>query len=163
MNKMIIDYRPIGIIHSTHTNPEKTPIQPVYARDCVGKVEIDIQYLPGLKDIDGFSYIYLLYHLHRVHSVKLTVVPFLDTVERGVFATRAPSRPNPIGLSLVELLRREDNILHVRGVDILDGTPLLDIKPYSSRFEGIESKRNGWQDAIDQSTAEERGRRKFKS
>lgn len=160
-NTMIrVSYRPIGVIKSPHRLPEATPIQPVYAQDYEGKVEIFPEFEEGLRDIEGFSHIYLVYHLHRAEPPRLTVKPFLQDIERGIFATRAPCRPNPIGLSIVQLVRREGRILYVRGIDILDGTPLLDIKPYTRRFDFIQTLRNGWQDDVDEATAEQRGRRK---
>ena len=156
---MPVSYRPIGVIHSGHTRPEETPIQPVYAEGCEGKAEVFPEFAPGLRDLEGFSHIYLLYHMHKVEGARLTVQPFLQDVERGVFATRAPCRPNPIGLSIVKLVRREGNILYLDGVDVLDGTPLLDIKPYTARFDRRENTRNGWQDEVDERTAWQRGTR----
>ncbi len=156
---MPVSYQPIGVIHSGHTRPEETPIQPVYAEGCEGKAEVFPEFAPGLRDLEGFSHIYLLYHMHKVEGARLTVKPFLQDVDRGVFATRAPCRPNPIGLSIVKLVRREENILYLDGVDVLDGTPLLDIKPYSARFDRRETTRNGWQDEVDEQTAWQRGTR----
>ncbi len=153
-------YHPIGVIHSAHVAPEKTPIQSVFAEGCSGEAEIFPEYEEGLQDLEGFSHLYLIYHLHQAGPCRLTVKPFLQDVEHGVFATRAPSRPNGIGLSIVKLICRDRNILHLDGVDILDGTPLLDIKPYTPRFDHIETTRNGWQDAVDETTARRRGRRK---
>ena len=154
-----VAYRPIGVIHSDHVVPERTPIQPAYACGCRGRVEIFPEFAEGLRDLEGFSHIYLLYHFHRCGPARLVVKPFLQDVERGVFSTRAPCRPNPVGLSIVELVRREGNVLHVDNVDILDGTPLLDIKPYTARFDRIDATRNGWQDEVDEDTAGRRGRR----
>jgi len=156
-------HRPIGVIHSEHTAAEETPIQPVYARGCKGRVEVYPEFAEGLKDLGGFSHLYLLYHFHQCREVKLTVKPFLQDVERGVFSTRAPCRPNPIGLSVVELVKMEGNILHVDGLDILDGTPLLDIKPYTEKFDLHDVKKNGWQDEVDEPTARIRGKRGFRS
>jgi len=161
MSESSIIFHPIGIIHSEHILAEKTPIQPAYAKDCRGMAEIFPEFVEGLSDLDGFSHICLIYHLHQAASPKLKVMPYLQDIERGVFATRAPCRPNAIGLSVVELLRVEGNILHLVGVDILDGTPLLDIKPYTTRFERTETMRNGWQDAVDGKTAAQRGKRGF--
>jgi len=152
-----IAYKPIGVIHSGHTKPEQTPIQPVFAQGCKGTAHIFPEFAEGLNDLEGFSHVYLLYHFDRAGPAKLVVKPFLQDVERGVFATRAPCRPNAIGLSIVELVRREGNVLHLDGVDILDGTPLLDIKPYTARFDRLERTRNGWQDEVDEKTARERG------
>ncbi len=154
-----IIYRPIGVVHSDHTVAERTPIQPVYAKGCPGRAEIFPEFAEGLSDLDGFSHLYLIYHFHEASPARLKVKPFLQDVERGVFATRAPCRPNALGLSVVELVRREDNVLHLDGVDILDGTPLLDIKPYTAKFDRFEPSRNGWQDDVDEKTAMKRGKR----
>ena len=154
-----IVYEPIGVIRSGHTKPEDTPIQPVYSEGCQGRAEVFPEFAAGLRDLDGFSHIYLVYHMHKAGRSRLTVKPFLQDVERGVFATRAPCRPNPIGLSVVKLVRREGNVLHLDAVDVLDGTPLLDIKPYTAKFDYIETTRNGWQDEVDEETAWLRGRR----
>ncbi len=162
MSKTEILYRPIGIIYSEHHIPAETPIQPAYARGCRGRVEVFPEFAEGLRDLEGFSHIYLLYHFHRADPMKLTVKPFLQDEERGLFATRAPCRPNPIGLSVVELVSREGNILHLDGVDILNETPLLDIKPYTAKFDRFETGRNGWQDEVDEETARHRGRRGFR-
>lgn len=159
MSERAITFHSIGVIRSVHRSPEKTPIQPTYAGGFSGKAEIFPEYAEGLKDLEGFSHIYLMYHFHRVHETKLFVKPFLQDIERGIFATRAPCRPNAIGLSVVKLERVEENVLHLDGVDILDGTPLLDIKPYTVKFDHIATTRNGWQDDIDEATARRRGRR----
>jgi len=157
----LICYRPIGVIRSEHVAAKKTPIQPVYAKDCMGQAEVLPEFADGLRDLDGFSHVYLIYHMDRAGPASLLVKPFLQDVERSLFATRAPCRPNAIGLSIVELIRREGNILHVDGVDVLDGTPLLDIKPYVARFDCIQAARNGWQDAVDEQTAQRRGKRDY--
>lgn len=158
-----IAYRAIGTIHSEHTRAQETPIQPVYARGCRGYAEVCPEYAEGLKDLDGFSHIYLLYCFHECREVKLTVKPFLQDVDRGIFSTRAPFRPNPIGLSVVELLKVEGNIVHFDGADILDGTPLLDIKPYTRKFDLFDVKKSGWQDEVDEETAAKRGKREYKA
>lgn len=157
MSRGTIAYKPIGVIRSGHSKAEETPIQPVFAQGCKGRAEILPEYAEGLQDLDGFSHVYLLYHLDRAGPARLTVKPFLQDIERGVFATRVPCRPNAIGLSIVQLVRREGNLLHLNGVDILDGTPLLDIKPYAARFDRIDGTRNGWQDEVDEKTARARG------
>jgi tRNA-Thr(GGU) m(6)t(6)A37 methyltransferase TsaA len=162
MTERCITYKPIGVIHSNHVIAEQTPVQPVYAKGCSGRAEIFPEYEEGLRDLEGFSHVYLIYHLHMSELVKLTVKPFLQDVERGVFATRAPSRPNAIGLSIVELINREGTILHLDGLDILDGTPLLDIKPYVTRFDCVKTLRNGWQDEVDEETARRRGKRGYR-
>ena len=150
--------RPIGVVHSEHTCIDKTPAQPVFAKGCTGTVEVFPEYAAGLQDIEGFSHVYLLFYMDRAQPAKLIVKPFLDDVERGIFATRSPCRPNGIGLSVVELVGREDNVLFVDGLDILDGTLLLDIKPFTARFDCHKSTRNGWQEGLDDETAQERGR-----
>ncbi|MBD3366960.1 MAG: tRNA (N6-threonylcarbamoyladenosine(37)-N6)-methyltransferase TrmO [Candidatus Eisenbacteria bacterium] len=150
---------PIGTIRTPHTEPGKTPIQPVFARGIAGRVELDPELEPALDDIEDFSYVYLLYVLHRAGEPRLHVTPFLEDEERGLFATRAPARPNPIGLSLVRVLSREGPVLHVADVDMLDGTPLLDIKPFTRRFDERPDAEDGWQDALDEDSVERRGRR----
>ena len=162
MNEAGITYKFIGVIHSEHFAAEKTPIQPAYAKGCKGQAEILPEFAEGLRDLEGFSHVYLLYHLHQAGPASLVAKPFLQDVARGVFATRSPRRPNPIGLSIVELVRREGNVLHLDGVDILDGTPLLDIKPYTAKFDCIQTTRNGWQDEVDEETARQRGRRGYR-
>jgi tRNA (adenine37-N6)-methyltransferase len=161
MNKAAITYKPIGVIRSEHVVQDQTPIQPAYANGCKGRVEIFPELAEGLRDLEGFSHIYLIYHFHQSGPTRLVVKPFLQDVERGVFATRATCRPNPIGLSVVELVCRQGNVLHINNVDILDGTPLLDIKPYTSKFDRIDTTRNDWQDAVDEETARRRGRRGY--
>jgi tRNA (adenine37-N6)-methyltransferase len=161
MTDSVITYKPIGVIHSEHVVQDQTPIQPAYARGCKGQVEVFPEFADGLRDLEGFSHIYLLYHFHQTGPPRLVVKPFLQDIEHGVFATRATCRPNAIGLSIVELLCREGNILHINNVDILDGTPLLDIKPYTARFDRIDTTRNGWQDEVDETTAGQRGRRGY--
>ena len=156
-----IVYRPIGVIHSPHTDPKATPIQPVYAQGVAGRAEVLPEFAEGLQDLEGFSHVYLLYHFHRAREVRLVVKPFLEDTPHGVFATRAPCRPNPIGMSLVRLVRREGAVLHLEDVDVLDGTPLLDIKPYIGRFDVRENVRCGWQEGVDEATAKRRGRRGF--
>ena len=161
MSVPIITYKPIGVIHSEHLSAPKTPIQPIYARGCKGSVEIFPEFVTGLRDLEGFSHLYLIYHFHCAELVRLLVKPFLQDIERGVFATRSPSRPNAIGLSVVELMGIDGNILHFDGMDILDGTPLLDIKPYTKMFDQFEPSRNGWQDDIPEGTASQRGLRGY--
>jgi len=141
---MEISYQPIGIIHSPFRKVEGMPIQPSGASGIQGTVEVHPEFAAGLKDLDGFSHIILLYHFHRVQGAKLLVTPFMDARPRGIFATRAPTRPNPIGLSIVRLVRVEENVLRIENVDILDGTPLLDIKPYVPEFDQYPADRVGW-------------------
>ena len=140
----MIELHPIGTIHSPHTELEGMPIQPSGAAGIPGTVEIYDEFVSGLKDLEGFSHIILLYHFHKSRDYKLEVTPFLDSIPRGLFATRAPRRPNPIGISVVQLDKIENNILHIRNVDILDGTPLIDIKPYVPEFDSAAQVRIGW-------------------
>lgn len=140
----MIKFEPIGIIHTPHKNLEGMPIQPVGADGVAGTIEIFPKFQAGLKDLDGFSHIILLYHFHQNHDYTLQIVPFMDTEERGLFATRAPKRPNPIGLSVVKLNRVKGGILHVQNVDMLNGTPLIDIKPYVPNFDEQTAVKTGW-------------------
>lgn len=137
-------FEPIGVVRSPFKDPEGTPINPQGGRGVAGTVELRPDLSDGLKDLDGFSHITLVYHLHLSGGHRLLVKPFLDDVERGVFATRAPRRPNPIGVSTVRLVRVEGTTLHVEDLDIVDGTPLLDIKPYVPEFEDRGDVRIGW-------------------
>lgn len=139
-----IAYVPIGVIHSPFNNIQGMPIQPAGAKGIAGTVEIEQEYCDGLKDIEGFSHIILLYHFHLSKGYSLEVRPFLDDKLHGVFATRAPSRPNPIGISIVKLVRVQHCTLHIEDVDILDGTPLLDIKPFVPEFDVVKAERIGW-------------------
>jgi len=133
----------IGIIYSPFQNKKDTPIQP-YRSHAVGTVEIFEKYQEGLDDIDTFSHIILIYKFHKSKGYRLKVMPFLDENLRGIFATRAPRRPNQIGLSVVRLLKRKGNILIVKGIDVINGTPLLDIKPYVPEFGPGEDIKIGW-------------------
>ena len=139
-----IKYKPIGVIHSPFKEPKGTPIQPAGAKGTNGTVEVFPEYAEGLKDIEGFSHIILLYHFHLSKESTLIVRPFMDNEAHGVFAMRGPSRPNSIGISVVCLVRVEGNMLHIQDVDIVDGTPLLDIKPYVPEFAIREVERIGW-------------------
>ncbi|MFH1687651.1 MAG: tRNA (N6-threonylcarbamoyladenosine(37)-N6)-methyltransferase TrmO [bacterium] len=139
-----ITLTPIGVIHTPFKQPKGTPIQPRRAGGAEGTIEILPEFVEGLADLDGFSHIVLLYHFHLSTGYRLKVVPFLDDCERGLFATRAPRRPNPIGLSVVRLDHIEGNVLFIRDVDMVDGTPLLDIKPYVPDFDDAGDIRIGW-------------------
>jgi tRNA-Thr(GGU) m(6)t(6)A37 methyltransferase TsaA len=141
---MTIEFQPIGIIHSPHKSLSGMPIQPTGARGIKGIVELYQDFSEGLKDLEGFSHIFLLYFFHQTKGYNLNVIPFLDKTPRGLFATRAPRRPNAIGLSIVQLNNIEQNILHVEDLDILDGTPLLDIKPYVPKFDYRSDTAIGW-------------------
>jgi tRNA-Thr(GGU) m(6)t(6)A37 methyltransferase TsaA len=135
---------PIGVIHTPFKELENMPIQPSGAAGIRGTVDLYSEFAEGLKDLDGFSHLILLYQFHESRGCKLSVTPFLDSEPRGVFATRAPKRPNPIGLSIVRLVQIRGCSLDVENVDILDGTPLLDIKPYVPEFDHEENCRIGW-------------------
>ena len=139
-----IKYKPIGIIHSPFKELKGTPIQPTAAKGIKGTVGIFPEYAEGLKDIEGFSHIILIFYFHMSKNTLLKVKPYMDNRLRGVFSTRAPSRPNPIGLSVVRLVGVEGTTLYIRDVDIVDGTPLLDIKPYVPDFDIREVDKIGW-------------------
>ena len=137
----------IGRIHTPYAEGSGTPIQAVYAPDVEATVVVEEAFAAALDDVEGFERLWLLYWMDRVAPFRPRVVPYRDTRERGLFATRSPSRPNPIGLSAVRLLGREASTLHVAGIDVLDGTPLLDLKPYVPAFDAFPSSRAGWFDA----------------
>ncbi|MHC4068822.1 MAG: tRNA (N6-threonylcarbamoyladenosine(37)-N6)-methyltransferase TrmO [Planctomycetota bacterium] len=139
-----IEIKPIGIIHSIFKRAKGTPIQSAFADDAEGIIEVFDKFTEGLKDLDGFERIWLIYWFDRAKDYSLTVVPYMDTQKRGLFATRAPARPNPIGISSVKLEKIEVNKIYVSGLDILDKTPLLDIKPYISKIDCFKTGRNGW-------------------
>jgi len=139
-----IHYHSIGVIHSPFQQTKGMPIQLAGAADKQGSVEIFPHYATGLKDLEGFSHVILLYHFHQAGAAQLTVTPYMDNRPRGVFATRAPSRPNPIGISVVRLVAIEQQRLQVSNLDIVDGTPLLDIKPYVPEFDCYAAERIGW-------------------
>ena len=139
-----MEYKTIGIIHSPFKEPKGTPIQPKGGKGVEGTVEVFPEYVEGLKDLEGFSHIVLVFHFHLAKGYSLQVKPHLDDKEHGIFATRAPSRPNPIGISVVRLERIEGNVLHIRDLDMIDGTPLLDIKPYVPEMNASEVERIGW-------------------
>ncbi len=139
-----ITYRPIGIIHSPFKDPKGMPIQPSGAEGAEGWVDIFPEFAPGLKDVDGFSHLVFLYHFHLSEGYSLEVVPFMDDTLRGVFSTRAPKRPNSIGLSVVRLVSIQGNRLDIKDVDIIDGTPLLDIKPFVAEIDNRETPATGW-------------------
>jgi tRNA-Thr(GGU) m(6)t(6)A37 methyltransferase TsaA len=134
----------IGIIHSPFKEPTGTPIQPTAARNTEGTVELLEPFTAGLKDLQGFSHIILIYVFHLVRETSLEVIPFMDNEPHGIFSTRAPGRPNAIGISTVRLIRINGPVLHVRDLDMVDGTPLLDIKPYVPAFDHRDEIRIGW-------------------
>ena len=137
-------YTPIGVIHSPLKNPVGAPIQSVSAESVKGTVEVFPRFAGGLRDVAGFSNLILLYHFHMSRKFTLTVVPFLDDAEHGVFSTRVPARPNPIGMSVVRVLSIRGRMIHVRCLDVIDRTPLLDIKPYVPSFDSMRADRVGW-------------------
>ena len=134
---------PIGVIRSPFTDKKQTPIQPTRSQ-ATGQVEVYPEFVEGLQDLEGFSHVILLYVFHCSSDYSLRVKPFLDDEWHGLFATRHPCRPNPIGLSIVRLIARRGNVLEIEGVDVLDGTPLLDIKPYVPDFDARQDTRVGW-------------------
>lgn len=141
---MILELTPIGVVHSPHREATGAPIQPRWAAGIEGTVEVFPEFAPGLRDLDGFDRVWLLYWFDRVRAAQLEAVPYLDTQTRGIFATRAPSRPNAIGLSCVRLVAVKGTTLRVAELDVLDGTPLLDIKPFIPDFDVFPVERIGW-------------------
>jgi tRNA-Thr(GGU) m(6)t(6)A37 methyltransferase TsaA len=139
-----ITFRPIGIIRTLYEETEGMPIQATAAVGAPGRIELDPAFVGGLADLDGFSHLTLLYHLHRITEPRLTVTPFLDDRARGIFATRSPARPNPIGLTTVRLIAISGARIDIEDVDMVDGTPLLDIKPYVPALDDRENVRIGW-------------------
>jgi len=139
-----IIYKPIGIVHTPHESTNNIPIQPSSAKGIKGTVEVYPEYETGLKDLTGFSHIILIYHFHLSNRYQLEVKPFLDKNLHGVFATRAPKRPNNVGISVVKLIKIVRNVLHIENVDIINGTPLLDIKPFVPDFDAAVNIKIGW-------------------
>lgn len=139
-----MELNPIGIIHTPFTTKEECPIQPVYAKKTVGRVDVFPEFAPGLKDIDTFSHIYLLYAFDRTGRIELVRATFLDDDPHGIYASRHPCRPNSIGMSIVELIDIQGTTLTVQGIDVLDETPLLDIKPYIPKFDFYPEASEGW-------------------
>lgn len=162
MKREEITFRPIGIIHSPHQNLSDIPIQPVFSAGVEGTVVVHPEFADGLMGLRGFSHVYLFYFFHKSQKTCLLLKPYLSEQEHGIFATRAPHRPNKLGMSLVQLTKIEGNILSIKDVDVADGTPLIDIKPYIKRFDSRENVRSGWQDSIPDDTALSRGVRNFK-
>jgi tRNA-Thr(GGU) m(6)t(6)A37 methyltransferase TsaA len=156
-------YKPIGVIRTPFKTRENMPIQPSGGRDIEGVAVLREDLAEALDDVDGFSHIYLIYHLHRSIGYSPKVVPFLDTAKRGVFATRAPRRPNAIGISVVRVERIEGNKVYFRDVDILDGTPLLDIKPCVREFDSGRRMRIGWLEGRSGKARKRRSDERFKS
>lgn len=154
-------YAPIGIVHTPYTEPTGMPIQPTGAEGVRGTIVVRPELSSGLKDLQEFSHIILIYAFHRSRGYSLQVTPFLDTVQHGVFATRAPKRPNAIGLSIVKLIDIHENILTIENVDLLDGTPLLDIKPYVPAFDAFCSAKAGWLDQNSKNVGSARSDKRF--
>jgi tRNA-Thr(GGU) m(6)t(6)A37 methyltransferase TsaA len=136
--------KPVGTIRTEFTRRVGIPIQSIFSPDSRGTVEVFPEFEEALQDLEGFSHLFLIYIFHRAAHATLRCIPYLDDTLRGVFATRAPTRPNPIGLSVVRLLERQGNILKIAEVDILDGTPLLDIKPFVPHYDHRDEARVGW-------------------
>ncbi len=153
----------IGHIHSQYKQATGTPIQPCRAGASPGSVELRPEFVDGLKDLAGFDRVWLIYWFDRASAARMSVVPYRDTVERGLFATRVPARPNPVGMSCVRLLSIEGCILRLGEVDILDGTPLIDIKPYVPQYDNYPVQRCGWLDTAPDKpvVADDRFERKF--
>ncbi len=160
-NPQSFSYIPIGFVHSPFTDITGMPIQPSGARGIWGTIEIHSEFVAGLKDLDGFSRIILIYTFHRCNGYSLEVKPFLDPKPHGIFATRAPKRPNAIGLSIVRLVTIEGNTLEIEDVDVLDGTPLLDIKPYVPAFDSYCEAKAGWLDAVSRNVTSVRSDERF--
>lgn len=158
-----IEFKSIGIIHSPFKELEGMPIQPIGARGVKGTIELDKKYTEGLKDLDGFSHIIIIYHLHLCKGYSLEVKPFLDTEKRGIFATRSPKRPNQIGISVVRLEKIEGSTIHILDVDVVDKTPLLDIKPYIPHFDKHEDDEVsiGWFEDKHHEAADKKSDRRF--
>jgi tRNA-Thr(GGU) m(6)t(6)A37 methyltransferase TsaA len=145
-DKTEITFQPIGIIHTPFKDRKDMPIQPIGGKGIKATIEIFPEFADGLVDLDGFSHIVLIFNFHLSQDYNLLVKPFMEETIRGVFATRAPRRPNQIGMSVVKLEKVENNILHISNIDIVDGTPLLDIKPYVPMIDGEDEIRIGWLD-----------------
>ncbi|MGB2599663.1 MAG: tRNA (N6-threonylcarbamoyladenosine(37)-N6)-methyltransferase TrmO [Candidatus Omnitrophota bacterium] len=139
-----IAVKPIGIIHTPYKTAEGMPIQGAFAEKVTGKAELFQEYKEGLKDIEGFSHLILIYYFDRAKGEKLLGKPFLEDEVHGIFSIRSPMRPNHIGISIVKIKEIEDNVIIFSDVDILDETPLLDIKPYVAYFDSRENTKNGW-------------------
>jgi tRNA-Thr(GGU) m(6)t(6)A37 methyltransferase TsaA len=161
MNPGTVTLSQIGVIHSPFKDLKGMPIQPAGAEGVIGRVVIEPAYAPGLRDLEGFSHIYLIYYFHKATKIELEVKPFLDDQVHGVFATRSPLRPAHIGLSIVKLISVDKNQLVVAGIDVLDGTPLLDIKPYIASFDQVCESQNGWMSSSRKEIAEKRSDDRF--
>ncbi len=161
---MTFELKQIATIYSPFSKLEGMPVQPKGAKDTFATIEFKEEYAEGLKDLDGFSHVYLIYYFHKIKEPKLSVVPFNDKTHtpRGVFSTRTPMHPNSMGLSVVELVKVENNIVTIKGVDILDGTPLLDIKPYIENFDKVETTvSSGWMTSTQEEVAKKKSDNRF--
>ena len=161
---MNITLEDIATIRSPFCDLKDMPVQPRGAKDTYATIEFKEEFVEGLKDLDGFSHVYLIYYFHKIDEHKLSVIPFNDKTHtpRGVFSTRTPMHPNSIGLSVVELIGVDKNIVTIRGVDILDGTPLLDIKPYIENFDKIEGEvKSGWMNSSSEEVGSMRSDERF--
>ncbi len=161
---MTFEMKQIATIRSPYCDLVNMPVQPKGAKEVYATIEFDQEYIEGLKDLDGFSHVYLIYYFHKVKEPKLSVIPFNDKTNtpRGVFSTRTPMHPNSLGLSVVELVKVEGNVVTIKGVDILDGTPLLDIKPYIENFDKVEGEtRSGWMRSSQEEVGKKRSDDRF--
>ena len=162
MTEQPFQVTPIGILQTPYKDIQNMPIHPTGASGIPGKLILKPEFVEGIKDLDGFSHIYLIYLFHKAKAYQLTVTPFLDSEQHGVLATRAPKRPNPIGLSVVRLLSIKDNVLNLENVDMLDGTLVLDIKPYIPSFDQPQNVRIGWLEGRGESVKTKRSDERFK-
>ncbi|MGE4559050.1 MAG: tRNA (N6-threonylcarbamoyladenosine(37)-N6)-methyltransferase TrmO [Desulfobulbus sp.] len=158
---MSIAYKPIGYFRTPFTSIKGMPIQPIGAEQVEGTIEMLPQFCEGLRDLEGFSHVYVLYHLHEIVGYDLMVKPFLDTQRHGIFATRSPKRPNPIGLSVMRLKEVTDNSVVLGCVDVLDRTPVIDIKPYVADFDRCNANRFGWFEGKSQNATHHRSDSRF--
>lgn len=159
---MSVTYRPIGVIHSPFTHVDGMPIQPTGETSAPGTAEVDPEFAEGLAGLEGFSHVILVYHLHKSRGVDLIVKPFLGSEQHGIFATRAPTRPNPIGVSVVKLREIEGHVLYLDNLDVLDGSPLLDIKPYVPAFDAPGPVKVGWLEAVQNEVKSTKADRRFR-
>ena len=161
MSENNISLTPIGYAKSPFSRLANMPIQPKGAKGVIGEIIINPELAKGLSDLEGFSHIYLIYYFHKAGESKLTVKPFMDNKPRGVFATRSPIRPGHIGISIVELLSVDDNVLTISGIDLLDETPILDVKPYIEKFDHPENSKSGWLNASEDEISKKRSDDRF--